>query len=459
MDSPDFKVEVNFHLQFLGWQDEADEDEDDFRQSAYHMLRDGFPSPPDSYVQANFLAPEDTTMGLCESVTCDEIDVGLLLSQGLGIPLLKSIHHEHDHHDHAYNLYIALDCQDSSLDMGENGSILVRFQRGLSHNDIYANLKRDLPPVINQLLHTNVNVNVNVDKVRKGSRVIVSVVDPNPSSHAVHQSAMEHNQRLSRVLTETLEKSLIPMAEKLSQFVNVTVAAQSLPFYGQDLSSHAVWVEYVDGSSDYTLAASTAKDLLWNGDLAFVTQGLLSPHVEESFHEDIIQLMLYLPERSRTSMYIETGGAYSTAFAFPEKNVAFSIMNLVHDTLATSVDESILDESYHYECLRAVSQLGSFLRHHFGLSSQQPHAMELGDEISSSHHLAVNHARARNGIAQWELESLMRNTIHLKAEEALVALERVHELIHYRSGISVPEKVCVFFFAIASQRKPIVILA
>ena len=86
---------------------------------------------------------------------------------------------------------------------------------------------------------------------------------------------------------------------------------------------------------------------------------------------------------------------------------------------------------------RALSYIGSFLRTHFGLASQQPHY----EEVEESNVLPVHHEPAKFGVAQWELDCLLRETLHMKANEVLESLKQMNELIRVRSRLSITTKV------------------
>jgi hypothetical protein len=86
---------------------------------------------------------------------------------------------------------------------------------------------------------------------------------------------------------------------------------------------------------------------------------------------------------------------------------------------------------------RALSYAGTFLRTHYGLESQQPH--DVKSEESAI--LPVRHERVHNGVAQWELDRLVRETVHMKAKEVLESLKQTNKLIQMRSRLSITMEV------------------
>ena len=460
MNEPDFKINVEFHVRFLGTGLDASE-----RDEAFHALVDGVNanandnagSPEDPFVQAKIQHVQNPTG--TAGFGCHESDFKDLVSNG-------------EHHGHGgYNIFIASECQESAtaLDIGEDGTILVRLpklNKPANANTDWDVFSLDVPSVMHYLLHSSTAKNDDwkskyASKPKPSTsqlRLVVTVVDPDPSSHGSHshdhgQTAIQHSQRLNQILAESLEE-MQHMFEKLGPLRDVTVSMQNLPYHGHDLSSDAIRSEYSDGTKDYIALADNVEEYLLYGDLSHLTEGFVSPDITMSFNEqEMMQLILFVPEGGKQPMYIETAGPnWGTAFSMPEKNLAVSIVNLpdiikkgdeveaevdVDDSAKSSMDAISLDDSYKREIQKSLSYFGTFLREHFGLSPRQPHSVD----ISSENTIVAKHARAKHGVALWEVESLMRNTMHWKAEAVLSTLEQVDELIFYRPSISLPEKV------------------
>lgn len=436
------KVNADIYLRFLG-KDGVHIDEG-YKDRAFMSLMDGLESHKhqgrgynDSLVklQLHNVVHNVNHPSEISSKNCNEIeDINTLYSEHLD---------EDERYARGYNIFVATDCETSIVDVNENGSMLVRFKRNIPEEDILILLKTHVSPLIQELLYAK--------KIRRNkfptraSRLLVSLVDPNPSSHAINlQSAIEHHKRLNDAFMETMKETLVPMIGKLSQYVDIAIATpQILPYYGQDLSSYANRNEYEDGTVDYSIPIKGAKEILMHGDLAQVAQRVATSAIEDDLHVDIIHIVLFIADGEATPMFAESAGKWSRAFSLPNNNLALALINvpkemeLSNDERSRETMEFELDQYYKYEMKRALSYMGTFLRTHFGLASQQPH--ELVWEESDV--LPIHHGRAQNGVAQWELDHLHRETLHVKAREVLESLKQTNELINLRSRLSITKEV------------------
>jgi hypothetical protein len=344
-----------------------------------------------------------------------------------------------------YNIFVSMDCEDSLVKVSENGSTFVRFKKGISEDDILILLKTEVSPLIHRLLYGATKKKRNKFPTR-ASKVLISLVDPNPSSHVTNiQNALEHHTRLNNSFMGMMDHTLVPMIDRLSQYVDITIATpESLPYFGHDLASHATENELEDGFIDYSFSIQKAKEILSDGDLSHIAHGSATPDIEEDFYVDTIRIILYLADGELTPMFAEKDDTWSRAFSLPSNNIALALINIPSEVKFSYDDEITdkssdirLDEYYEYEMKRALSYIGSFLRTHFGLASQQPHY----EEVEESNVLPVHHEPAKFGVAQWELDCLLRETLHMKANEVLESLKQMNELIRVRSRLSITTKV------------------
>ena len=435
-------IDVEIPLRFVK-NDDVDID-DDMRELVLSALEEGINMSNGHIANVKFSNVE----GLHDELftTCDDIDVELLLDKNVETKIES---------DGRHDFFVAFGCEESLLTVGDNGSMLMKFENELSIEEIRSIIKSDVSDTIRQIFHVNSDSAKKKKHAgsRRASRIVMSIVDPDPSSHAANsQDAMKHRTRLEKVLMGALEESLVPMVEVIDQFVNTSISVQSLPYYGYDLSAQSVEHVYDEGSIDYTLSTSLIKNILLNGDLSDIAQGFVSPDMPDDTAEEVIQLMLFLPEGFYTPFYAENGNTWSRAFAVPDRNLAVSIMNLPYEIPQEApeelepeselkpADDAALNEYYEYEVQRSLAYLGSFLRRQFGLSPQ----LSRSGVLHFVGNITVEYTRAQYGIAKWEIDVLMRDWIQVKMEEALVSLERVYELIHFRPMISFPLKVRLY---------------
>lgn len=432
---PDFKLDVEFNLIFLGVGLDASG-----RDEAFHLVNDGvlslneIESSKESRVHAKILKTDDS-MGSA-GFGCDDDDDNKIKE-------ITNLHQEG-----SYHIFIATGCQDSMIIIGEDGNIIVR----LPSEDMKASrefLSIGVPSVINQLLYSITEQTSKILTHRL--RIVVSVVDPDPSSHGydsttqIDESVIAHSHLLNQILADSMDKVQL-MFEKLSPFRSITATIQNLPYHGLDLSSSAIRGEYDDGSEDFTLLANDVEDYLLFGDISGFTGLFLSPDVATDFNAQTMQWVLFVAEGGKHPLYVEMEGPkWGTAVSMPEKNLALSILNLPNiekegsqvDDEGSPVENLIIDKVYEREIQKAVSYFGTFLRDQVGLSTPQPHS-----DSTSFGSISIVHARAKNGVAFWEVDSLMRNTMHSRIKMILSTLEQVLELIHSRPNLSVSEKVC-----------------
>mmetsp|Transcript_21971 Transcript_21971/g.33399 ORF Transcript_21971/g.33399 Transcript_21971/m.33399 type:complete len:747 (-) Transcript_21971:22-2262(-) len=209
----------------------------------------------------------------------------------------------------------------------------------------------------------------------------------------------------------------------------------------------------------------------------------------ESFNK--IQLFLYVPDAESTPLYVTTGGdninGWSNAFSVPNKHAAMSILNIPRplsfksDLLTTAdiksetaitlnstgnIDDSngdielaeslrieeredqglytmpvdfeeesdeARDDRYKDEIRKSLSKLGSFLRREFGFERKENTSSSQRD---IRYNVYINHLRADFGIAQWEIDRLLRRNIKLNVKSSVILLERVYQLVHLRKGLS-----------------------
>lgn len=434
------KVIADIYLRFLG-KDGAEIDAE-YKDRAFMALLDGLEihkhearAHNDSYVNLHLHNVDHSND---ESISnCDEVS-----NSFFGEHLNKD-----ERYARGYHLFVAVNCDTSNIDVSENGSMLVRFERGIAEDDILILLKTHVSPLVHELLYTRKTQRHSFPT--RASRLLISLVDPNPSSHATNlQSAIEHHARLNDSFIETMEDTLVPMIGRLSQYVDISIATpQSLPYYGQDLSSRANQNEYDDGTVDYSISIKEAKEILMYGDLAQVTQRAVTSAIEEDLHVDIIHIVLFIADGEATPMFAESAGRWSRAFSLPSNNLVVALVNVPkeidfsnNEEYEGTIDEIStieLDKHYKYEMKRALSYAGTFLRTHYGLESQQPH--DVKSEESAI--LPIRHERVHNGVAQWELDRLVRETVHMKAKEVLESLKQTNELIQMRSRLSITMEV------------------
>lgn len=376
---------------------------------------------------------------------------------------------------------LAIGCKESKVYVTETGSVTVTFHNNISHNDIFHLLKTRVSDVIHRQLTMSVETLNQMSQRNPSSaysKVILSLVDPDPSSHAVrYQDAIEHTQRLNRALVNVTKEYVIPFMAKLAEYSNLTLYTQNLPYHGQDVLSHVRKNEYTDDTVDYTLSTMDARKVLLDGDLAHYTQGFVPPYVEEGFgsSEDccdkVMHFLMYVAKGDMTPMYVldEIDNRWSTAFALPDRNLAISIMNFAQDLDLNKYDRDgnknvtedyakdgtrlpwtslhELDDLYHSQVQSSFAFLATYLRQYFGLLSPQPHLMDsITDSIASNskeEQLPVYRERPKDGVAQWEVDLLIRNTIHFKITHILESLEKVYALIEIRHAISVSDEVSV----------------
>jgi len=371
---------------------------------------------------------------------------------------------------------------ESQMYISETGSVLVTFHNNLSRNDIFHLLETQVSSVVHHQVSMSYETLHRLSQQQRApsvacSKVILSLVDPDPSSHSIggYQDAIEHTQRLNHVLVNVTKEYVIPFLVKLSEYSNMTLYTQHLPYHGQDILSHVKRNEYTDDTVDYTLSTMDVRQAVLNGDLAYFTQGFVPPYVEEVGSSDdgcvnVFQLILYVARGDMTPMYVleEVNDRWSTAFALSDRNLAMSIMNIAphmdvkgdyngaeSDNNATSnsmvnnaskdlsnlllIDE--LDNLYYSQARDSVAYLASYVRQHMALMSPQPYlTMDNSSSDSKEDILRVYRERPKDGVAQWEVDLLIRNTMHSKITHILNSLENVHDLIQVRHGLSVPEK-------------------
>ena len=433
------KVNADVFLRFLG-KDGTHIDEE-YKDRAFMSLMDGLEMQKsrmthDSSVNLRLHNVEHSNDVAIQN--CNDVDV-TVFSEHLNADIRYA---------RGYNIFVSLDCEDSHVDVSENGSMLVRFKKGIAEEDILILLKTEVSPLIHRLLYGATKKKRNKFPTR-ASKLFISLVDPNPSSHATNiQNALEHQTRLNNSFMGMMDHTLVPMIDRLSQYVDITIATpESLPYFGHDLASHANENELVDGFRDYSFSIQKAKEILSDGDLSHIAHGSATPDIEEDFYVDTIRIILYLADGEFTPMFAESDGTWSRAFSLPGNNIAVALINIPsevefshdeqHDEIIDKSSGIRLDEYYEYEMERALSYMGSFLRNHFGLASQQPH----NEELEESSVLPVHHEPAKFGVAQWELDCLLRETLHMKANEVLESLKQMNELIRVRSRLSITTKV------------------
>jgi len=434
------KVNADVFLRFLG-KDGTHIDEE-YKDRAFMSLMDGLDvqkasMPYDSFVNLRLHNVKHSNDIAIQN--CNDVDV-TLFSEHL---------HAGIRYARGYNIFVSMDCEDSLVDVSENGSMLVRFKKGIPEEDILILLKTEVSPLIHGLLYDGAKKKKRNKFPTRASKLLISLVDPNPSSHATNiQNALEHHRRLNNSFMGMMDHTLVPMIDRLSQYVDIKIATpESLPYFGPDLSSHANENEFEDGSIDYSFSIQTAKEILSDGDLSHIAHGLATPDIEEDFYVDTIRIILYLADGEVTPMFAESDGTWSRAFSLPGNNIAVALINIPsevefshdeqYDEIIDKSSDIRLDEYYEYEMERALSYMGSFLRNHFGLASQQPHY----DVLEESNVLPVHHEPAKFGVAQWELDCLLRETLHIKATEVLESLNQMNELIRVRSRLSITTEV------------------
>lgn len=371
---------------------------------------------------------------------------------------------------------VASGCRESNVYISETGSIMVTFQSNLSRDDIFHLLKTRVSEEIRRQISMSYDTLNQILKqpspsMTACSKVVLSLVDPDPQSHAAvpYQNAIEHGQRLNRALVNVTKEYIIPLMDKLSEYSNMTLYTQILPYHGLDVLSHVRKNEYMDDTVDYTITTMDARKVFLSGDLAHFMQGFVSPYVEEEPSDDgcgnVIQIVLYVAQGDMRPMYVLEEGIdnrWSTAFALPDKNVAISIMNLAHDMdwnhhdfvdnknvtdgskeMSSNWLHEQLDDLYQSQTQSSVAYLASYMRQSLGLLSPQPYLLMDTTSSDSTEKvlLPVYRERPKNGVAKWEVDLLIRNAIPFKIRHILNSLENVNDLIQMRRGISVSEEV------------------
>jgi len=438
LDGPDLGVNVDFHLRFLGTSLDAQEREKVFQTLVNAVAADANNS--DSLVRANVkYAPQALTTG--ETYGCQESDLDELVP---------------DSNHKGYNIFVASGCEESILEIHEDGNMHLRLASKDANEASRLNIfENEVPELIHEMLYMDITdglrVPTQLKKHKKSKlRLMVSVVDPDPETHgSQRQDAIEHSQRLNQMLVQSMEL-MEPMFEKLGPFLDIAMSTHHLPYHGRDFSHSAVQNEYDDDTIDFIVSNQNAADYFLHGEIAHLTGGLLSPDIiTADSNEETVQLVLYLPEAHKQPLFVEDAElSWGAAFSIPEKNLAVAILNLpdlnpkVNDEAQaqtetedlTNSEEVSLDDVYQKEIKVALSYFGTFLREKAGLSPYQPHSIEL-----TADNLTVRHIRAKHGVALWEVESLARNSIWTKAETALSILNNIYKLTLSRPRLCLPQ--------------------
>eukprot|EP00555_Chaetoceros_dichaeta_P000416 CAMPEP_0198276708 /NCGR_PEP_ID=MMETSP1447-20131203/65455_1 /TAXON_ID=420782 /ORGANISM="Chaetoceros dichaeta, Strain CCMP1751" /LENGTH=757 /DNA_ID=CAMNT_0043971671 /DNA_START=11 /DNA_END=2284 /DNA_ORIENTATION=- len=161
-------------------------------------------------------------------------------------------------------------------------------------------------------------------------------------------------------------------------------------------------------------------------------------------------LVVYVPPMERTPLKVEfeSGGgdrvvSYGTAFAIPERFTAVSIVNLNQPTVATGYDDEDQKDHYDKTVTNALSYFGAFLRKSLGLPILQPHlhspsTLPTTTTSTGKGRVLLNHIASPYGMAQWEIDKLLRTYWKGKAEEIVNRLENVLELVDWKKDIAFP---------------------
>lgn len=416
VNNQDFGIEVDFNLRFFG--DGASEN-----SALYEALVDGVDERDldTAFVRSKVQYKQDEIEMF--PLGCHDSNIETMLDD------------ETNQDGLTYDIFVASDCEESTVHISDHGNLYVRLENGIAAEDVRSIFKDDVSFLIQKLVH---NTAIDGWKPKLAHRLLISVVDSDPASHYTqYQNAIQHSHRINEVLTDALDE-MQPLVAKFSELVNITLSTQNLPYYGRDLTYYATRHEYESGAEDFILSRSDAQEILLRGDLSFLTQGSASPDISENMNEEIVPLILYVPEKERRPLFIGSGDKWSTSFFMPGRNLGFATVNLPDVEASNDTDHKALEGVYKYEVQSALSYLAAFLRHYFHLPPQQPHL-----EDSDFKYLSANHERTHAGAATWEIESLMRKTIPLKVEITLSTLEQTHSLIVQRPGIALTNELAI----------------
>ncbi|GFH61500.1 hypothetical protein CTEN210_17976 [Chaetoceros tenuissimus] len=336
-----------------------------------------------------------------------------------------------------YTLFIAIDCPTTLLKIQENGNMFVQFQKD---ENIFKLFEKDIAEQVANLYPI-------IEVPTSKQQIMWSVVDPDPNSHTL--PALSHLEHIQSVLHQELEYSIRPMLDAFHiHGCDIYTKSPILyPYYGKDVSDRMKKNEYTDESVDYTLSTVHVKESLLYGDLKHVVQNVQFD--TENEHENVIHLVIYVPNGSQTPSYLTLDGSWSRAFAIPDRNTAFVLVNIpnskmvykefqgensTHIPSEQDVQEH-MEQVYQHEISRAVAYLGTFLRTHYGLSAIQPHRQEYENDS-----LRIEHEQTLVGVTTWELNAVRRNQFDKMTRDILETLENIVTLVQVRSRLSISQE-------------------
>ncbi len=366
--------------------------------------------------------------------------------------------------------------QKIEIELNEYGTIIIRIPTFLSSNHELMNQLLEekvsrfltehfltLPSNGGSLMTSKFQHLLSTTKLKVTTMLIDS--DPMSYSHAKKDSDLpkrtamigpiEHHQLISTIFQEQMNQSIANMIDMLSFSDNSTGLFQStqmdyngMTFAGQDLAQNAVFSEYdnVDVPDDYTISISHAKDIILNGEIGHSITG--ANDIKDDVDESVWNIILYVPPKTQTPLFVlndnvdDERQSWSQAFVVKSKDTTISIVNIedVNDELDKKGME--FRQSVYTSALRAaISHVGSSIRQQLGLSGFIPKieedsitTNEDGEIVVEFHFIQTS--SKRNGIASWEVDKLLRQSLIVKVEKVTRVLERVVTLVRSRQAIA-----------------------